>query len=209
MNSFDTIRLIVADDHPIVREGLVLILDNQDDMAVIGQCGDGRAAVELVLREKPDVAILDLQMPFMSGAAATVAILQKQPSARILLLTTYDGDEDIYRAMHAGARGYLLKESLKSEVLFAIREIAKGRRYLSPAAGASLAASSTLQHLTKREREILRFISAGMANKEIASALNISEGTVKSHVNAIMQKMNVTSRTEAALQAQRQGLLRD
>lgn len=205
----EVIRITLADDHPIVREGLAIILNNQADMTVVGECGDGEAAVELVLREKPDVAILDLQMPRMSGAAATTAILLKDPTARILLLTTYDGDEDIHRAMHAGAKGYLLKESAKAEILLAIREIAKGKRYVTPSAGASLAGGSTLQQLTKREREILKFVCMGQSNKEIGSSLNISEGTVKSHVNGIMQKMNVGSRTEAALAAEKRGMLRD
>jgi two-component system NarL family response regulator len=203
-----TIRIVVAEDHPMVREGLVMILNNQPDMTVIGDCGDGKEAVELVLSTTPDVAILDLQMPQMTGAAATIAILEKLPTARILLLTTYDGDEDIYRAMHAGARGYLLKDSRKIEVLHAIREVASGRHYLSLAAGASLANSSTLQRLTKREREILCCVSEGKSNRDIGALLNISEGTVKSHMNGIMQKLKVTSRTEAALLAQREGLLR-
>ena len=205
----DVIRITLADDHPIVREGLAIILNNQPDMQVVAECGDGEAAVAMVLRERPDVAVLDLQMPRMSGAAATVAILQRYAEARILLLTTYDGDEDIHRAMQAGAKGYLLKESAKAEILLAIREVARGKRYVTPSAGASLASGSTLQQLTKREREILRFVCLGRSNKEIGSALNISEGTVKSHVNGIMQKMNVGSRTEAALSAERRGMLRD
>ena len=203
------IRLVLADDHAIVREGLAIILNNQPDMKVVAECGDGEEAVSMVLQHQPDVAILDLQMPRMTGAAAAVAILKQLPSARILFLTTYDGDEDIFRGMKAGARGYLLKESRKEEVLHAIREVAGGRRYLSPAAGASFANSASLPQLTRREREILIQVSAGKANKEIAADLNISEGTVKGHVNGIMQKMNVASRTEAALLAERRGLLRD
>jgi two-component system NarL family response regulator len=208
-NDHHPIRIVVADDHAIMREGLVIILNNQPDMKVVAECGDGEEAVSLVLEHRPDVAILDLQMPKSTGVAATVAILKKVPDARILFLTTYDGDEDIFRGMKVGARGYLLKESRKDEVLHAIREVAAGRRYLSPAAGASFANSASLPQLTKREREILILVSAGKANKEIAAELNISEGTVKGHVNGIMQKMNVASRTEAALLAERRGLLRD
>ena len=203
------IRLVVADDHPIFREGLLLILNNQADMTVVGECGNGCEAVDLVLALVPDVAILDLQMPGMNGAAATGVINEKMQGAKILILTTYAGGDDIRRAMHAGARGYLLKESRKDEMLQAVREVAQGGRYLSPAAGASFAIDSMLQPLTKREGEILRLVAEGRANKDIGSALGISEGTVKSHVNGIMQKMNVGSRTEAVLAAQRRGLLRD
>ncbi len=203
------VRVVVADDHPIFREGLVLILNSQPDMRVVGNCGNGREAIELVLKLTPDVVILDLQMPEFSGVAATAAILEKLPTARVLVLTTYGGDEDIRRAMQAGARGYLLKESRKDEVVQAIREIARGVRYLSPAAGASFVNASVSQHLTPREREILRLVSQGKANKEIGVTFNISEATVKSHMNGIMQKLNVSSRTEAASVAQRRGLLRE
>jgi two-component system NarL family response regulator len=209
MKSAEAIRLIVADDHPVFREGLVLILNNQEDMKVVGDCDNGGTAVDLVLALRPDVAVLDLKMPVLNGAAATAAILEKVPGAHILLLTTFDGDQDINRAIQAGARGYLLKESDTEEVLLAIREISKGRRYLSLAVGASLSAASISPQLTKRELEILTLVSDGKANKEIASGLNISEGTVKTHVHAITQKLNVTSRTEAALAAQRRGLLRN
>lgn len=203
------IRLVVADDHPVFREGLVLILNSQPDMTVVGNCGNGREAVELVLKLTPDVVVLDLQMPELSGTAATAAIVGKLPNAKVLVLTTYDGGDDIRRAMQAGARGYLLKESKIDEVLQAIREVSRGRQYLSPAAGASFIATSLSHPLTKREREILCLISQGKANKEIGATFNISEATVKSHVNAIMQKLNVSSRTEAASVAQRRGLLRE
>jgi DNA-binding NarL/FixJ family response regulator len=209
MKSAKAIRLIVADDHPVFREGLVLILNNQADMTVVGDCNNGPAAVDLVLALKPDVAILDLKMPVLNGAAATSAIIEKMPGAQILLFTTFDGDEDINRAMRAGALGYLLKESNTEEVLLAIRQISSGRRYLSEAVGASLSAAPISTQLTKRELEILKLVSDGKANKEIACILFISEGTVKSHVHAVTQKLNVASRTEAALAAQRRGLLRE
>ena len=205
----ENLSIVIAEDHPVFREGLVIILNNQKDMQVVGECGDGITAVELVLRENPDIVILDLQMPRMSGAAATAAILRDRPLTRILLLTTFDGEEDIHRAMHAGARGYLLKDSSKSDILHAIREVARGRRYISPSVAASLVNGSLLQQLTARERQILRLVCQGASNKEIASSLIISEGTVKSHVNGIMNKMNVNNRTEAALAAERRGMLRD
>jgi two-component system NarL family response regulator len=203
------IRILVADDHSLFREGLVIILNNQPHMKVVAECGDGNDAVALALEHVPDLTILDLQMPGLSGAAATAAILEKLPAAKILLLTTFDGDEDIHRAMHAGARGYLLKGIKKEELIHAVWEVHDGRRYLSPVVGASFWGPSSLQRLTKREKAILRLVAEGKPNKEIGSILNVSEGTVKSHVNAIMEKMNVSSRTEAALNAVRHGLLRD
>ena len=209
MEPCESLRIVIAEDHPVFREGLVIILNNQKDMQVVGECGDGMTAVELVLKENPDIVILDLQMPRMSGATATATILRDRPLARILLLTTFDGEEDIHRAMHAGARGYLLKDSSKSDILHAIREVARGRRHISPTVAASLVNGSLLQQLTRRERQILRVVCQGASNKEIAASLIISEGTVKSHVNGIMNKMNVNNRTEAALAAERRGMLRD
>jgi DNA-binding NarL/FixJ family response regulator len=132
-------RILVADDHPVTREGLALILDNQPDMEVVAQAADGREAVGMYAAVRPDVAMLDLQMPGLSGAAATEKIVRADPAARVLLLTTYDGDEDIYRGMHAGAKAYLLKEASRAEILHAVRAVARGQRYLSPAAGAKLA----------------------------------------------------------------------
>jgi two-component system NarL family response regulator len=202
------IRILLADDHPIFREGLALILDHQDDMRVVGEACDGEEAVAMFARLQPDVAILDLQMPRMTGAAATAAIVKAHPTARVLLLTTYDGDEDIYRAMHAGARGYLLKGAPRAEVLRAIRAIAGGQRFISPEVGAKLADRMSTASLTGRELEVLRLLAAGKANKEIGAELSIAEGTIKAHVSAILQKLGATSRTEAVLEGVRRGLLR-
>ncbi len=202
------IRLLVADDHPVTREGLALILDHQPDMAVVAQAGDGEAAVAQYHAHRPDVAVLDLQMPRLTGAEATAAICAGAPGARVLLLTTYDGDEDIYRAMRAGALGYLLKDAPREEILRAVRAAHAGRRVLSPGVGAKLADRLAQPALTPREREVLALVARGKANKEIAFALGVSEGTVKSHLNAVTAKLGVSSRTEAALAAERRGLLR-
>ena len=202
------IRLLVADDHPLTREGLAMILDNQPDMAVVAQANNGAEAVELYRRERPDVALLDLQMPVMNGVAAIEAVVGEFRGARVVVLTTYDGDEDIYRAMHAGAKAYLLKDSPKDEVLRAIRTVHAGGRFLLAEVGARLADRLGTADLTEREREVLRLVADGRANKQIAHELGISEGTVKSHVNGVMSKLGAASRTDAALIALRRGLLR-
>jgi two-component system, NarL family, response regulator len=203
------IRLLIADDHPITREGLALILSNQTDMTVVGQAGDGTEALELFRKCLPDVSILDLQMPVMNGAVAAEKIIGEFETARILILSTYDGDEDIYRAMHAGAKGYLLKDAPREEVLRAIRDVNNGLRFVSPRVGAKLADRMIAPSLTARELHILRLVAGGKANKEIAYELGLSEGTVKSHINAITSKLGVNSRTEAALVAYKRGLLRE
>lgn len=202
------IRVLVADDHPVTREGLALILDNQADMTVVAQARDGAEAVALYARHRPDVAVIDVQMPVMTGAAATAAIREAAPQARVLLFTTYDGDEDIFRGMQAGAKGYVLKGTPREELLRAIRAVAAGQRYVSPEMGAKLADRLASAPLTEREGDVLRLLAQGKANKEIAAALEVSEGTVKSHVNAVLSKLGVTSRTEAALAAVQRGLLR-
>ena len=202
------IRVLVADDHPVTREGLALILDNQADMTVVAQARDGAEAVALYARHRPDVAVIDVQMPVMTGAAATAAIREATPNARVLLFTTYDGDEDIFRGMQAGAKGYVLKGTPREELLRAIRAVAAGQRYVSPEMGAKLADRLASAPLTEREGDVLRLLAQGKANKEIAAALEVSEGTVKSHVNAVLSKLGVTSRTEAALAAVQRGLLR-
>jgi two-component system, NarL family, response regulator len=202
------IRLLIADDHPITREGLALILSNQTDMTVVGQAGDGDEAFELYRKCLPDVSILDLQMPVMNGAQAAQKIIHEFKDAKILILSTYDGDEDVYRAMQAGAKGYLVKDSTRDEVLRAIRAVNNGFRFVSPGVGAKLADRMIAPSLTERELQVLRLVAGGKGNKEIAYEMGLSEGTVKSHVNAITSKLGVTSRTEAALVAHKRGLLR-
>ena len=205
----EAITVILADDHPVTRDGLALILRSEPGLSVLGQAGDGMEAVHCYRLHRPSVAILDLQMPRLSGLGATRQILAEFPQARILLFTTYDGDEDIYRAMHAGARGYILKDVPQQELFRAIRVIHAGQRYLSPSAGAKLAESHVSRSLTEREREIVKLLAVGKANKEISAATGISENTVKSHVASIIEKLGVKSRTEAAVVAGKRGFLRD
>jgi two-component system NarL family response regulator len=208
-SSEGAISVIIADDHPITREGLALILRSEPGISVLGQAGDGFEAIECYRTYRPDVAILDLQMPRLNGLGATRQIMSTSPQARILLFTTYDGDEDIYRAMHAGARGYILKDAAQEDVFKAIRAIHLGQRYLSPPVGAKLADSQVSRGLTERERQVLKLLAEGQANKEIGAITGISESTVKTHVASIIEKLGVKSRTEAALIAEKRGFLRD
>jgi two-component system NarL family response regulator len=200
---------MIADDHPITRDGLALILRSEPGILVLGQAADGIEAIAIYRECRPDVAILDLQMPRLNGLGATREILAAFPEGKILLFTTYDGDEDIYRAMHAGARGYILKDAAQEDLFKAIRAIHAGQRYLSPPVGAKLAESHVSRGLTEREREVLKLLAHGHANKEISAMIGISESTVKTHVASIIEKLGVKSRTEAALIAEKRGFLRD
>jgi two-component system NarL family response regulator len=208
MSRSSKLRLILADDHPVLREGLSLILGLLPDMAVAGQASTGEEAFELFLKLEPDVLILDLQMPGEGGVRTVERLLKKRPGAKILILSTYETDEDIYRTMLAGAIGYVLKDAPRDELILAIRTVASGQRYMSRTAGAKLAGRIGAPQITERELSVLRCIAAGHANKEIADALSISEGTVKSHVNNIMQKLGALSRTDAAICALRKGLIK-
>ena len=185
-----------------------MILGTLPDMAVVAQASTGEEAFELFLKLEPDVLILDLQMPGEGGVSTVKRLLKKRPGAKILILTTYDTDEDIYRTMLAGAIGYVLKDTPSDELFVAIRTIASGQRYMSRTAGAKLAGRIGAPQITERELSVLRCVAAGQANKEIADALGISEGTVKSHVNNIMQKLGALSRTDAAIAGLRKGLIK-
>lgn len=208
MSHAPKLRLLLADDHTVLREGLSLILSAVPDMTVVGEAATGEEAFELFLKYDPDVLILDLQMPGKGGVNTVEQILKRRPGAKILILTAYETEEDIYRAMHAGAIGYLLKDTPPDELIHAIRAIASGQRYLGRTVGAKLAGRVGAPVLTERELSVLNRIAAGQANKEIADALSISEGTVKSHVNKIMQKLAALSRTDAAMVGLRKGLIR-
>ena len=201
------IRILVADDHPAVREGLTLILGYYDNLEVVAEAANGEAAVSLYQQHQPDVAILDLQMPLLNGHQATEKIVKAFPQAKILLLTTYEGDEDIFRGLRAGARGYLLKETPSQELVNAIRTVHAGGKYLSSRAALKLADRLNQETLSERELTVLREVANGKLNKEIAEQLSLSEGTIKSHLNSIMGKLGVKSRTEAALSAIERGLL--
>jgi DNA-binding NarL/FixJ family response regulator len=202
------IRVLIADDHTVVREGLAAIIGRQPDMQVVAEANNGREAVALWKQHRPDVTLLDLRMPELDGAGAIVEIRTEDPSARLIILTTFDGDEDIYQGMRAGARAYLLKDARREELLECIRRVAAGGIFVSPEIAAKLAERVGGEELTQRETEVLRLLAGGKSNKEIGGRLFISETTVKSHVKSIFAKLKVLSRTEAVAEASRRGLVR-
>jgi two-component system NarL family response regulator len=204
----DSIRILIADDHTVVRDGLVAIVRQEQDMEVVAETGDGREAVELWKKHRPDVTLMDLRMPGLDGVNAIYAIRAADPKARIVVLTTFDGDEDIYRGMRAGAKSYLLKDVRREELFLCIREVHAGRMFLPPAIAAKLAERLPAEELTPRELEVLRLLAEGKPNKLIGADLAITEVTVKSHVQSLFRKLNVLSRTEAIAVANRRGLLR-
>ena len=203
------IRVLIADDHGVVREGLVsMILRNKADMTLVGEASNGREAIDLWREHRPDVTLLDLRMPEVDGVDAIKEIRVHDEKARIVVLTTFDGDEDIYRAIQAGAKGYLLKDVPREALMDCIRRVHAGETSVPMHLVAKLAERVSGDTLSKREIEVLKLMAKGRSNKEIASSLFISESTVKSHGKAIFAKMNVVSRTEAVAEATRRGLIR-
>jgi len=207
MTRHNAIRILIADDHLVVRIGLRSMIDTQPDMNVIAEAANGREAVALFRDHQPDVTLIDLRMPVMGGVEAVGVIHEEFPDARIIVLTTYDGDENIYRALQGGARAYLLKDIPREEFLDDIRAVYQGQYCIPPAVAARLAQRIPAPELSARELEVLKLIVEGMSNKEIASALSITESTVKNHVNSILGKLNVKDRTQAATTALRRGIV--
>ena len=209
MSSCARIRVLIADDHTVVRDGVAAILGLQPDMKVVAEASDGEEACALFEKHKPDVLLLDLRMPQKDGLETVKTIRAKRPDARIIILTTYGGDEDIFRSLKAGAKGYLLKDAPRQQILEAIRTVHAGDRYI-PASIASKAAEHALKpQLTTREVEVLQRMARGESNKEIGAALFVSEGTVKTHVKSILAKLDASSRTEAVTIATRRGFIHD
>jgi len=204
-----TIRILVADDHAVVRMGLVSLIHSEPDLEVVGEAEDGRQALELCHATRPDVVLADLRMPEMDGVAMTQALCRESPATRVIILSSYEGDEEIYRALEAGARGYLLKkDSLGDDVLKAIHAVHGGQRYIPPPVAATLAERMHRSELTPRELDVLKAVANGLSNKRIADRLAITEGTVKIHVTNILSKLAVADRTEAVTAAIRRGILR-
>ena len=203
----NNIRVLIADDHSILLEGLVAIIGSQADMTVIAKANNGREALELWRTHRPDVTLLDLRMPKMDGVAVINEIRERDASARVIVLTTYDTDEDICRAIRAGAKSYLLKDVRREELLDCIRRVHAGETWIPAVLTAKLAAGMSSEPLTGRELEVLTMLVRGKTNKEVGLNLYISETTVKAHLRSIFSKLNVLSRTEAIAVATRRGLI--
>ena len=212
------IRVLLVDDHVVVRKGLRALLDREDGIEVAGEAEDGETAVRSVERLRPDVILMDLEMPGMGGVSATARIVEKFPESRVVVLTSHTSEEDVFPALKAGALGYLLKHSGPEDVLQAIRRAFRGETVLDPAIArmvlrelhrpAPAAGSRTTDPLSERELEVLRLVARGMSNQAIAEALTVGEATVRSHVSSILRKLQLASRTQAALYALREGIAR-
>jgi DNA-binding NarL/FixJ family response regulator len=201
------IRIMAVDDHPLIRSGLRAVIASEPDMEMVGEAANGEEAIDRYREERPDIVLMDLRMPVMDGLAATLAILREFPDAKIVALTTYEGDEDIHRALSAGARGYLLKDMMRSQLLQVIRTVQKGQRAIPAAIAARLAEYTPRIELTPRELEVLQLMAKGFSNPEIASTLGRTESTMKVHVSNILQKLQATDRTEAVTVAIQRGIL--
>jgi DNA-binding NarL/FixJ family response regulator len=203
----EAIRIMIVEDHAIVRQGLVALLRTVPDFTIVGEAADGRQAIAMFRLHQPDITLMDLRLPQLNGVEAITAIRADFPQARIIVLTTFDGDEDIYRALQAGARGYLLKGMTTDELVEAIRSVHGGKSRIPGPVAERLAERMGAPTLTARETEVLQLIVGGNSNKEIASALFISEATVKTHINSLLSKLGVTDRTQAATTALQRGIV--
>ncbi len=208
MRAKKPIRILIADDHAVVRRGLAALIEDWKDMRLVGEASNGKEAVELYRRHHPDVTLLDLRMPEMDGVAAITAIWEQCANVRIIVLTIYDDDEDIYRALQAGAAAYVLKDALPEELAETIRAVHAGQTRVSPAVAAKLAGRLYESELTTREREVLRLLAAGKSNKEIKAALFLSTSTVKTHLSHLFKKLGASDRTQAVMAAFKRGLMR-
>ena len=203
----ERIRVLTVDDHPLLRDGVATLIGLQPDMEVVGEAGDGEEAVQAHRELRPDIVLMDLQMPRMGGVDALRAIRRERPDVRVVVLTTYAGDAQVGRALKAGALGYLLKSTLHRELLHAIRAAYAGRRWIDADTALDVALHAADDALTDRELDVLRLVSDGCANKVIARRLNVSEDTVKTHLKNIFLKLDVTDRTHAAVLALKRGLI--
>jgi len=201
------IRILCVDDHPVLREGIAAILASEADMALVAEAGNGREAIEQFRTHRPDVTLMDLQMPVMSGGEAIVAIRKEFPDARIIVLTTYSGDVQADRAFRAGAYGYLLKNMLRKELVETIRTVHSGRRRIPPEIAVEMAEHHADDSLTEREIDVLRQVASGNANKIVADHLEISEETVKAHMRKILSKLGANDRTHAVAIAVKRGII--
>ncbi len=207
MSSGAKIRILVADDHFVVRMGLTALVNTEPDLEVVGEAADGPQAVTAFEKHKPDLVLMDLRMPIKDGIWATAEIKSKHPNARVLMLTTFDGDTDIHRAMEAGAQGYVLKNSTGDKLIPALRAVAAGQRWIPKEIATRLASRNLFEDLTPRELQVLDQMAKGLANKEIADVLKITGHTVKDHLKSIVGKLHVADRTEAVTVALQRGII--
>ena len=201
------IRIMIADDHPMLRDGVAALIESQSDMLLVGEASDGADAIRSFAALRPDVTLMDLQMPGMGGVAAIRTIREQYPRARILVLTTYDGDAQAAEALRAGAAGFLLKTTLRRELLDTIRAIHAGRRHVPTAIAQEIALHASDEPLSKREQSVLALVADGLANKEIAWELGLAEDTIKTHLKNVFAKLGVADRTLAVTTAMRRGIL--
>lgn len=207
VQSGQVIRVLCVDDHPIVRKGIASLLANESDLKLVAEAASGQEAVDLHRAWQPDVTLMDLKLPDLDGVTATRMIREEFPLARIIALTSYDGDQEIYRALEAGARGYLLKEMVHTDVLGAIRVVHSGKRLIPPEVAGRLSEYFPQIVLTEREVQVLSFVARGMANKDIATRLGTASGTIKMHVQNILSKLGAADRTHAVTIALERGIL--
>lgn len=207
MNSPENIRVFSVDDHPLLREGIATLIKSQPDMVLVGEASTGREAVQQFQKHQPDVTLMDLRLPDMNGIEAMIAIRSEFPGARIIMLTTYEGDVEIQRALDAGARGYMLKSMPPKELLEVIRQVHAGKKRIPPQIAAQIAEHMSDEALTDREVEVLREIAGGNRNRDIAEKLFITEETVKVHIKHIMEKLGASDRTQAVAIGVRRGII--
>jgi len=207
MKKPEKIRILIADDHYIVRMGLVALMNTEPDMEVVAEAADGVQAVAMFRKHNPDLALLDMRMPVRNGIETTREIRTAFPSAKVLILTAFDGDEEIHKALQAGAQGYVLKSSTGEKLIPAIRAVAAGQRWVPKEIASRLTARNLFEELTPRELQVLQLLAKGLANKEIADALKITEYTVKDHLKNILAKLRVADRTEAVTAAIQRGII--
>jgi DNA-binding NarL/FixJ family response regulator len=207
MVAIKAIRIMIADDHPMLRDGVAAMLESEPDMLLVGEASDGADAVRRHAALRPDVTLMDLQMPGMGGLSAIRAIRKEHPRARILVLTTYDGDAQAAEALRAGAAGFLLKTTLRRELLDTIRAIHAGRRHVPAAIAREIALHAADESLSAREQAVLALVAEGLANKEIAWKLGLAEDTIKTHLKNVFAKLGVADRTLAVITAMRRGIL--
>jgi two-component system NarL family response regulator len=207
MTNSKPIRILVVDDHFMVRMGLSASLNVEPDMEVVAEAANGEDALQAYRQHCPNVVLMDLRLPGMSGSDCAAAMMREFPNASILMLSTHSGEEEIYRAMQAGARGYVVKTIIREELLRAVREVHQGRQYVDPLVASQLAERRSHRSLSSREVEVLRLVAQGLGNKEIADALKIAEVTVKLHVSHVLEKLSVKDRTQAATVALQRGII--